>query len=475
MANITKLYDTPPNGDGGMGEYKKKLFQHRAGLGIRFLICAVVVLGAGFGLWFWFQHKTFTEYVITSSKEHSSTVDTQYEEYNGKLLKYSRDGISCIDSNGEALWSQTYNMTTPVVDICQSAVAVADHQGSKVYVFDAQGLRSEITTRLPIQQISISSQGVTALLLNDSNVSWIYLYDKEGNKLAESRCSLDETGQPLSISLSSDGAKLAVSYLQVKAGRADSCVVFYNFGSVGSNFVDKIVSSKVYEDTLIPKVKYLGSSVCAAVSDQGLIYYEGAEIPEEASSLLLDTEIQGVFFGSDRVGLVVDGSYDTAADSEQEKSEQKEAEQSLDAQDTAEDTDEQASDEQEDESTEDTAGEQTSEGEEETADAQSADAQEAEAQKKEEKEETSRYQILLYNAAGRLVLSRKTDLDFTRIKMSGKNLILYNQNQCEIYNESGVLKYAGTFDASIQNIYKGSGMRKYVFVFSDRTDTVKLK
>lgn len=172
--------------------------------------------------------------------EHSSTVNTLYTEYNGKLLKYSKDGISCIDSQNEAIWSQTYNMQNPMVDICEGAVAVADQQGNIVYVFDAQGAVTEISTLLPIQQISVSAQGVTAILLNDSTVSWIYLYDKEGNKLAESRCSLDETGQPISIALSPDGTKLAVSYLQVQEGSAASCVVFYNFGSVGSNFVDKI-------------------------------------------------------------------------------------------------------------------------------------------------------------------------------------------------------------------------------------------
>src|SRR5699024_6556761 len=139
---------------------------------------------------------------------------------------------------------------------------IADQQGSEAYVFNSQGLLTQITTRLPIQQVSVSAQGVTALLLNDSAASWIYLSDAEGNVLAESRCSLDETRQPLSISISRDGSKLAVSYLQVQEGSAGSCVVFYNFGSVGANFVDKIVSSTVYEDTIIPRVEYLSSSVC---------------------------------------------------------------------------------------------------------------------------------------------------------------------------------------------------------------------
>ena len=80
------------------------------------------------------QNKTYTSYETVSTVEHSSTVNTLYTEYNGKLLKYSKDGISCIDSQNEAIWSQTYNMQNPMVDICEGAVAVADQQGNIVSV-----------------------------------------------------------------------------------------------------------------------------------------------------------------------------------------------------------------------------------------------------------------------------------------------------------------------------------------------------
>ena len=59
--------------------------------------------------------------------------------------------------------------------------------------------------------------------------------------------------------------------------------------------------------------------------------------------------------------------------------------------------------------------------------------------------------------------------------MSVKNLILFNENECEIYSDQGVLRYTGSFDGAIADIYKGSGLRKYIFVFSDRTEEVKLK
>lgn len=402
MAKITQLYKTPEVAE-DMKSYKEKLFRHRAGIGIRGLLCMALVAALVLGMWSWSRYKTYTTYEILASTQRTDTLNTQYAEYNGKLLKYSRDGISCVNLKNEAVWSQTYNMQTPILDVCQNSVVVADMQGNEVYIFNEEGLQTQITTLLPIQQVSISSQGVTALLLSDSSTSWIYLYDREGNNLTESQCRLNETGQPLSIGISSDGAKLAVSYLQIQDGTANSCIVFYNFGPVGGNFVDKIVASKIYEDTLIPKIKYLGDSICAAVSDRGIIYYEGKEIPEEIVTVEEAKEIQSIFFGSDTVGLVTEGTEEA------------------------------------------------------------------------EGEEGARYSVCLYNASGNQVLNQGTNLSYNQAKISGGDLILFNENECEIYSEQGVLRYAGSFDGTIMDIYKSSGLRKYIFVFSDRTEEVKLK
>ena len=475
MAKITQLYKTPPNGDGEMDEYKKKLFRHRAGLGIRFLICTVAAAVIVLGVWLWSRGRTYTGYEVVSSVEQSGSVNAQYAEYSGRLLRYSRDGISCIDSRNEAVWSQTYNMQYPILDICGNTAAVADQQGNEVYVFNQQGLLTQITTLLPIQQISVSSQGVTALLLNDSSVSWIYLYDAQGNMLAESRCSLDETGQPLSISISADGTKLAVSYLQVQGGTAGSCIVFYNFGSVGANFVDKIVSSKVYEDMIIPRVEYLSSSVCAAVSEQGIIYYEGAEIPEETASVAVNAEILSVFFGTDRVGIITEESQNPEEMEEETAavSENAEETESTDAGESAEET-ESAENGDAAEGTED-SGSAADTAENEGTSAPEERGSESTAGSRQTEEEEGRYQVNVYDTSGRLTLSLRTDLKYTQAKFSRNMLILYGDTDCEIYSEQGVLKYAGSFDTDIADLYKTSGFRRYTVVFSDRTDTIKLK
>lgn len=512
MAKITQLYqNTPPDIDNDMREYRTKLFRHRAGIALRFLSAAAAVLCVGLIISATVRNRTYTDYEVVSSTQRNDTMNTQYLAYASGMLKYSRDGVSYVNSANEASWSQTYSMTSPIAAICRNSAIVADQQGNTAYVFDTSGLKAELTTLLPIQQVCISSQGVTAMLLNDSGSSWIYLYDNEGNEIAEARSSLKETGQPLSISISPNGTLFAVSYLQVQNGAAASTVVFYNFGSVGSNFVDKIVASRTYADTVIPRVQFLSSSVCAAVSDQGLILFEGSEIPEESAVVEEETQIQSVFFADGRVGLVVEGAQGaaigqvtplemirTATDGTAEPADGEgtstPAEEGTTDPQAGGDASEPAgdagnagnTDDADNAGNTDNAGKSDGKDTENTTETdveilEESDTGEEEAQETSkvtqstvDTENPTKYEVHLYDVNGRRVLSLGTDLDYTQVKLSEGSLILFSEDACEIYSEKGVLKYEGSFDSEISDIYRGSGSRRYVLVFSDRTDVIRL-
>ena len=195
-------------------------------------------------------------------------------------------------------------MQDPIVDVCGNAVAVADRGGNQLYVFGEDGLTGQVDTVMPIQQVTASRQGVTAVLLEDSGVSWIHIYSGAGKKLIDARCNLAETGQPISLSLAPDGSKLAVSFVQILGGTSNSCIVFYNLGSVGANFMDKIVASRLHEDLLVPRVEYVDEDTCVAIGENGFYLYEGAEIPEESKAEILDGTIESVAFGAGRFALV---------------------------------------------------------------------------------------------------------------------------------------------------------------------------
>ena len=86
-------------------------------------------------------------------------------------------------------WSAAYSMQTPIVDICEK-IAVEEQKGSQVYIYSAdKGQIGYFQTLLPIQKVKVASQGVVAAVLEDGEVTWINLYDTDGNEIAKHRTS----------------------------------------------------------------------------------------------------------------------------------------------------------------------------------------------------------------------------------------------------------------------------------------------
>ena len=153
----------------------------------------------------------------------------------------------------------------------------------------------------------MSSQGVLAVLLDDGDITRLYLYNKAGEQLVEAKFELQDTGYPLSMSLSTDASKLAVSFLQVQDGSVNSCLAFYNFGSVGENASDHLVASKVMKGEVVPSVHYMDNSRCYAVGTGGILLYEGTQIPEEVRSIPVEQQISSVFYSDEFLGIVLEG------------------------------------------------------------------------------------------------------------------------------------------------------------------------
>ena len=74
--------------------------------------------------------------------------------FDGYLLNYSKDGAGCMDTKGNAVWNQTFEMQNPIVDICQNVVAIGDYNGRTIYVMNTGGPMGNITTNRPIRNIT---------------------------------------------------------------------------------------------------------------------------------------------------------------------------------------------------------------------------------------------------------------------------------------------------------------------------------
>lgn len=291
-----------------MNQYSKNLFRHRMKY-VGIAVLALVLAAACFwGVHLSRQNRVYTDYEVQNSYERSDTMTTQYTEFLNYVLKYGKDGISCVDSNNKLVWSQTYNMQNPMIHVCGGCAAVAEENGTEAMIFDETGLLGSIQTRLPIRQISVSEQGVLAVLLEDGDIMRLNLYDKKGTELVNSKFELQDAGYPLRMSLSSDATKLAVTFLQVQDGSINSCLAFYNFDSVGENHEDHLVAAQVVQGTVMPSVQYLDSTYCFAVGTGQILLYGGRQIPELIAEIPVDREIKSVFYSDKYTGVVLEGN-----------------------------------------------------------------------------------------------------------------------------------------------------------------------
>ena len=288
-------------------DYKEKISSHK--LTIFYRVVLSVLLAAvliAFLLVQW-KNKVFTDSTVTASYPITVVQGATVENLGGNILLYSKDGASCINPMGNTVWNRTYEMQTPLFSICGQVAAIGDYNGRSIYVMDKNGEKGTVNTNLPIRDFCVSANCVVAAVLDDANITRIYVYN--GNENTETpiiygKATMDKSGYPVSVSLSPNGHLMAVSYLYVDSGKMKSSVAFYNFGEVGKNETDNYVSGYDYLDTVIPYVQFMDNTSAFAVSDDRIVFFQGTEKPLNVASNLLEEEVQSIYYNENYVGLV---------------------------------------------------------------------------------------------------------------------------------------------------------------------------
>ena len=287
--------------------YKDKIKSHKLTILYRAALVIVLIAAVAVFLVVQWKNKVFSESVVVSSTPVTIVQGAMVENLGGNILLYSKDGASCIDAKGNALWNQTFEMQEPMLSVCNNVAAIGDYNVRTVYVVSSTGQLVTVNTNLPIRKICVSQSGVVAAVLDDAEVTRILLYNGNENadtSIVDIKATMDKSGYPMSLSLSPNGKLLAISYLHVNSGEMKSSVAFFNFGEVGKNESDNYVSGYDYPDTVIPYVQFMNNSAAFAVSDDRIVFFEGGEKPANKATALLNEEVQGIYYNEDYVGLV---------------------------------------------------------------------------------------------------------------------------------------------------------------------------
>jgi hypothetical protein len=284
-------------------ELNEKIRIHRRKT-IRYLLIAIFLLAVLIvGILLWSSLRTYTTYEVQSTIERQDNAAEKYESFQGAILIYNNDGIVYQKSEDELIWNQAFEMSTPVLTICQDYLAVYDRGGTAIYIMNKSGLVREIETSMPINRVCIASQGTVAVLMKEDDISHVRLYDRKGNELANGQFYEEKGSFPVDIAFSSDAQKLAVDMLDVSDGKVSSTISFYNFGSVGQNEIDNNVGTYSYEDVFISEIAYVSADRMIAITDTGMLIFDGSQKPAPKKEVTFEQEVQSVFCNNKYVGI----------------------------------------------------------------------------------------------------------------------------------------------------------------------------
>lgn len=252
-----------------------------------------------------FLNREYKGYKVIKNNETNYENTAGYVQFSGNLLKYTPDGVSYINSNGDTVWSAGIDMKMPMAVVSGSYAVVADMSGNSVCVFSNEGQVSSLTMPYTICDVDVANQGAFAVALESDETNYINLYNKKGEIVYEMQTTIDKSGYPLDISISDDGQKLFTSYLNIGATSVQNNLAAYNFGDVGQNSnADRMVGGYKFDEEVVPKVEFVDNDTVVAFGTKTISVYSMKEKPSEKAKLKFEKEIRSVFYNHKYIGVV---------------------------------------------------------------------------------------------------------------------------------------------------------------------------
>lgn len=249
----------------------------------------------------------------TAAKNVSESSFVKYICFGDNMIKYTKDGASYIDASGKTIWTQGFEMKTPVISINGDYAVIADQQGNDIYIFNKEGCTGVAKTQLPITKAVVSGKGVAAAIVEDSTASYVFYFKKDGEDLnINIKMLLSGDGYPVDIALSPDGKQIVMSVMYMDNGTLRNKVVFYDFSEIGKNVNNRFIGGfeEEFDDKMVARVRYLNEQTVCAFSDKGLTFISVKNVIPDTNviTVLVEEEIKSICYTDKYAGVVVDNS-----------------------------------------------------------------------------------------------------------------------------------------------------------------------
>ena len=246
-----------------------------------------------------------------AAKSVSETGFVRFAYFGENMIKYTKDGATYIDASGKNVWTQSYEMKAPIININGDYVIIADQQGNDIYICNTSGCTGVAKTQLPITKAAVSAQGVTAAVVEDSTASYIFYFKKDGENLGINiKMLLSGDGYPVDIALSPDGKQIVMSVMYMDNGAMKNKVVFYDFSEIGKNVNNRFVGGfeEEFNDKMVARVRYINENTVCAFSDKGLTFISVKDVIPDTNviSVPVEEEIESICYSDKYAAVVVD-------------------------------------------------------------------------------------------------------------------------------------------------------------------------
>ncbi len=201
--------------------------------------------------------------------------------FGKEFLLCTKDGVKYYTSMGDQKWSDTFNMTSPVLVQEGEYIAVGDMGGKMVRVYNRDGMLYDLQAEGSPVQFALNESGYLSLITKSGNAYRIRIYNAKGTLLKE-RVEESSGIYPLSSDISDDSKAFAVSYLDTTdiapIGRV---LLFYISADDSENYTDSIFAAALEKtNEIIPVVSYRKNGALAVISDMAVygIGSDGSEL-----------------------------------------------------------------------------------------------------------------------------------------------------------------------------------------------------
>lgn len=275
----------------------------------RIFLAVILILAAA--VFYAFQNSRCEYYTYKEESQTESNNDAEYTLFADGYIKYSGNGVEYQKKFGTSEWNVPLSYQNPFLEQSDTYLLLADKGKNKLTIFDVNGKVEELTFKYPVVQAGISNQGIIEVILEGETSSFIQVYDKEGNIIADMKSSVDETGYPVSAAISPDGTQLSVSYFSIKGMTSKTTVAFYDFRKQLQTGEVSLKGGFDYDDLMIPRLCFVKKNVLAAFGENKTFFYSSEEEPEQIKEIVFDKNIESIFFGEKHIGYILDNSDNT--------------------------------------------------------------------------------------------------------------------------------------------------------------------